>query len=127
MTAIAAQEKNLAACLAISRTVDGENFGSFIDAWLAIFLIRRLMPSLVCSTRNLDLHGEISPEKMQALYRECVDLRDNLARLEKDLGWTARWLLKKPYADLDDLCVDFALVTDPEARELLEKIAAASA
>ena len=124
-TDIVIEEQNgdIAACLALLDAL--EHSASRPKAVLAGWRLIRRLSRVMRDVRHIA--RTVPVEEIRRLHSERRSLYERYARIEGKLDPCSAWLLKKPFVHLKGICEDLALAADPEARELVGKIAAAVA
>ena len=121
--AIESQNREIEACFALFHAL------AYIAFWPSVLIIslniRIRMSSMTRHIRNFDAHA-VPIEMLSEVHSMCRGLHQEYVNSEERLVPIAAWLLRNPFADLEELCEDLAVATDRDARELVRKIAAAS-
>ncbi|MCL1888874.1 MAG: hypothetical protein FWF99_00015 [Desulfovibrionaceae bacterium] len=126
MTAMVACTKDIEVCLAVSRAVENtESKPLFYDRLIAPAIMRVLILSVVRHVRSLE-SLDLIEESNRTLHTLGCELC-NWYTSKAEFDWLTHFLLKKPFAELEELCAVLSLNSDPEARKLIEKFVAKSA
>jgi glutathione S-transferase len=91
--------------------------------WRCLVLLMRMSALIHAIRSREDFAGKDGRERLRQRQAECAEINRQCARLEGRLCRLSAWLLAEPFARMDDLCEDLALVTDDEVHETIIAIA----